>query len=139
MPGVAPDFWACPSMLDKLNLLLLLLAVAFIVVVSALMFPVGAMQASSPWRDALSTFVMGFKYFPQSFPIFILVGALNMIISYPDSFFKQSAGRALLPTDQTLMINILLLTWQAATGLILLPASVLPFCELWQATKHESS
>jgi|SRR5277367_2507444 len=115
---------------------LLLLIVAFIITVSAFMFPIGAIQEGTPGRTALSTFAMSFRLFLPSIPFCILVVLLNVVSSSPEYLLKQVVGSAAV--NDNLPISLILLVWQAAIGLLLMPASMLPFCELWKTTQHES-
>jgi hypothetical protein len=131
------DLFTVRSPGELVTLALLFVCLVYIVTVSALMFPVGAMQEGSPGRVALSTFGMGFKFFPQAVPIYILLALLNLIVSSPDVLFKQGLGHAVWPTDENMVFSLVMKVWQAVVALFLLPASTLPFCELWKAARRE--
>jgi hypothetical protein len=131
------DFFAFRSTNELIVIALLAIVVVYIIAASALMFPVSAMQDSSPGRAALSTFAMSFRLFLPCLPICIFVVLLNAATSSPEFLLKQVVGSAAI--NDNLLFSLILLVWQAAIGLLLLPASMLPFCELWKTTRHESN
>jgi len=131
------DVFAFHSTTELVVIALLMLSVAYIITVSAMMFPVGAMQETTPGRAALATFAMSFKLFLPSIPICILVVLLNIVSCAPEYLLKQVLGSATI--NDNLLISLILLVWQAGIGLLLLPASMLPFCELWKTTRHASN
>ena len=128
------DMLVFHSSTELIVIALLALSVAYIITVSALMFPVGAMQEGSPGKAALHTFAISFKLFLPSIPICVLVVLLNLASSAPDYFLKPKVLSTGI--DGYLLIDLMIWVWQAAIGLILLPASILPFCELWRSARH---
>jgi len=132
-----PDIFIIHTSSDLSAMALLLICIIYILTVSALMFPVGAMEEKSPGKAALSTFAMSFKLLLPAIPVLALLAIVNTIIGSPDLVFRQLTNGSVLMPSENLLLNLLLLVWQAATGLIILPASMLPFCELWKTTKRE--
>jgi hypothetical protein len=129
--------WQSPG---ELALLSSVIAIGiFVVSASALVMPFGAMSSGSAWSAAIATCSTVLKFFPQCMLICLLLGCLNVCVGSPSLLANSGPGMPLVGPDEVFIENSLLWIWQALASLLVLPASLLPFCELWKVSARGKS
>jgi hypothetical protein len=126
-----------PGMSTALDVMI---AVMFIGVLafSLVAIPVAAVSELPPQRAAIWAALVAMRCFPQCALITIVVCFASVVISTPQALFELGSANMLMPPDNLGSV-LLSQLWEGITSVVLVPASMVPFCELLRGPMYESN
>lgn len=117
-------------------LVIIVLGGVFTAIVSFVSLPVAATADANPKESVKLVFSLTKRKFPQLFLLSLLVITANVILGGPLTFFRCSAWAALMP-HETVPLCIAQEIWQGLSSIVLLPLSLVPFCQFMRNLIHE--
>ncbi|PWT99089.1 MAG: hypothetical protein C5B53_05850 [Candidatus Melainabacteria bacterium] len=134
---VGGPLFSLPPFADTALLAVIVLLGIFIVVVSFVSVPVAAAASGSPGQSVKLVFSLTRSKLPQFLLLSAVVVFFNILLGGPVTFVRWSAWAALMP-NETLQLCIAQELWQGISSIVLLPLSLVPFCQLMKDLVHES-
>jgi hypothetical protein len=134
---VGGALFSLPPSVETALLVIMVLGGVFTAVVSFVSLPVAAFAGANPKQSVKLVFSLTKRKFPQLFLLTLLVVSANILLGGPLTFVRFSGWAALMPHD-TVPLCIAQEVWQGLSSVVLLPLSVVPFCQFMKNLIHES-
>lgn len=117
-----------PTALDAMIAFMFCAVITF----SLVAIPVAAVSELPPQRAAIWAALVTIRYFPQSALIAIFVTAIGSLISAPLALLEVGSVNVLI----AIFVSQL---WEGISSVFIIPASMVPFCELLREPLFESN
>jgi hypothetical protein len=131
--------FSLPAPVDAALIPLCALIAVFILIISFLSVPVAAFLNQDSKRSVDIVFLLAKNKLGEVLCLTAIVVLLNILLGSPLAFLHASGLKGSMVGDQAVQLCIAQQIWQGVLSVILLPLSLVPFCQLLKDLAYKSA